>query len=574
VQRRFPLPLALLRRRFPTPLALLLAPLPRQVLRAHHESGDPSILQVNITERKRHELLELKKSLARLKTSLYAAKGQVDHLQRARVALRQQRSAKYDEVQELDVRCSEVEKARRAAISGRRHQEAGRLRTLFEQLDAERDELKREADKLKGELEAGDAEEARTEDRIRRLNDDMKHADKSIEVLQRQLDGGLLSAAPRPPKHAGTRQMLEARERRFAAGSGSYDSLRGARVGRMPLDFETAAATRVQTAVRAHRARGMLQLRREMLSAEAEMRQRDPMLDRRVVRLQSWARGVSVRRTVVRAAEAAAAEAKRREEERMEAQRARERQEEREQRERLRLRERERLGLNVEGKEGGGKGADCGSVAGIGEEMKGSDDAEGGGSKGERARGEEGKNGEVQVDVVQEEGIDQGVGMQGPMRSPNLSPIASPMSAKALGLSHPPRAVRWNVQALCPGEAGEGDGGGGRQQASSLNDAAASAALASPHAPHSPRSDSLAWLPPTVQLLQRHAPKAKGPAVQPLQHSRFPPSDNPHPQPHTPKHPNPRYSLHPIAHIPQAATHALVCGMHGIAIAGHQDSSA
>ena len=74
--------------------------------------------KVSVVERKEDEVQDLKKQLARLKTSLYAAKGEVDHLDRSIAAHRHQHQELINQVLELDIKCSTVEKARRAAISG------------------------------------------------------------------------------------------------------------------------------------------------------------------------------------------------------------------------------------------------------------------------------------------------------------------------------------------------------------------------------------------------------------------------------------------------------------------------
>lgn len=74
--------------------------------------------KVGVVERKEDEMQELKRKLARLKTSLYAAKGEVDHLERSVVAYRHQHQDLINQVLDLDSKCSSVEKARRAAISG------------------------------------------------------------------------------------------------------------------------------------------------------------------------------------------------------------------------------------------------------------------------------------------------------------------------------------------------------------------------------------------------------------------------------------------------------------------------
>ena len=128
------------------------------------------------------------------------------------------------------------------------------------------------------------------------INQDIKETFRRMEVLQRQLAGGLLSKAPRPPKHATTRSLLQARENRFAAGSGAHDALRGARVAvRAHSDVEVEAATRVQMAVRGWEARAALAARRRMRDELSALCAAEPLLEGRLVRLQAMARGVAVR---------------------------------------------------------------------------------------------------------------------------------------------------------------------------------------------------------------------------------------------------------------------------------------
>ena len=110
------------------------------------------------------------------------------------------------------------------------------------------------------------------------INQEIKDTGKRIELLQRQLDGGLLSKAPRPPKHATTRTLLQARESRFAAGSGSYDRLRGARAAaHVTSEVEAAAATRVQTVVRKRLARALLETLRRMRDDLAALCEHQPV---------------------------------------------------------------------------------------------------------------------------------------------------------------------------------------------------------------------------------------------------------------------------------------------------------
>ncbi len=117
-----------------------------------------------------------------------------------------------------------------------------------------------------------------------------------MQLLQRQLAGGLLSKAPRPPKHATTRSLLQAREHRFAAGGGAHDALRGARVAmRAHSDVEVEAATRVQMVVRGWEARAALAARRRIRDELSALCAAEPLLEGRLVRLQAVARGVAVR---------------------------------------------------------------------------------------------------------------------------------------------------------------------------------------------------------------------------------------------------------------------------------------
>ncbi len=74
--------------------------------------------KVNIVERKEEEVEDCKRQLTRLKTSVYAAKGEIDHLERSVAAYRRQHQETVDELLDLDAQCSSLEKARRAAISG------------------------------------------------------------------------------------------------------------------------------------------------------------------------------------------------------------------------------------------------------------------------------------------------------------------------------------------------------------------------------------------------------------------------------------------------------------------------
>jgi len=74
--------------------------------------------KVNIVERKEDEVEECKRQLTRLKTSVYAAKGEIDHLERSVAAYRRQHEEAIHQLLELDAKCSSLEKARRAAISG------------------------------------------------------------------------------------------------------------------------------------------------------------------------------------------------------------------------------------------------------------------------------------------------------------------------------------------------------------------------------------------------------------------------------------------------------------------------
>ena len=262
-------------------------------------------------ERQKAEMTDLKKKFTRLQTSLYAAKGVVDHLERSIVAYGQQQHGKIEEILVLDVKCSESQKSRRAAISSRKHKEAGRLLVEFERYDQLRKFCQEQQDQLRVDMEQTAMHKANALQTIAKINHDIKDTDMGMQRLQRKLDGGLMTTGyPRPPKHAGTRALIEARERRFAAGC--YDRLRGARVGQVASEIEAVAATKVQTAVRAQQARTVLMQRREFVQSFVRMCEIEPMLESRVVRLQAIARGVALRSSLVVSATAAVASSKRR----------------------------------------------------------------------------------------------------------------------------------------------------------------------------------------------------------------------------------------------------------------------
>ncbi len=133
----------------------------------------------------------------------------MEHLDRNMHAYAQQQEETILEILALDSRCSECEKTRRASISGRRHQEAGRLRVEFDRFDAQRRERKEHADKLLRLEEEARAQQREVRQTIASLNEQIKKTGNHIQLLQRQIDGGLLITAPRPPKHVGTRALVE-----------------------------------------------------------------------------------------------------------------------------------------------------------------------------------------------------------------------------------------------------------------------------------------------------------------------------------------------------------------------------
>jgi len=83
--------------------------------------ADVNRTQVSVLDRKKAELADMKKDLSRLKTAMYAAKGDVDHKDRGINALHLDSAKKLEELLELDVKCSEAEKASPPAISARHY---------------------------------------------------------------------------------------------------------------------------------------------------------------------------------------------------------------------------------------------------------------------------------------------------------------------------------------------------------------------------------------------------------------------------------------------------------------------
>ena len=132
----------------------------------------------------------------------------MEHLERNMHAYAHQQEETILEILALDSRCSECEKTRRAAISGRRHQEAGRLRVEFDRFDALRRECKEHADELQRLEEEARVQQCEVRKSIATLNEQIKNTGNHIQLLQRQIDGGLITA-PRPPKHVGTRALVE-----------------------------------------------------------------------------------------------------------------------------------------------------------------------------------------------------------------------------------------------------------------------------------------------------------------------------------------------------------------------------
>ena len=147
---------------------------------------------VNIAERKRGQLAELKTQLARHKTSLYAAKGEMDNLKRLVQAAHDERAHSFTDMRALDVQCSQAERARRAAITQRRHQEAGRLRVEFERADTQRKQLRAEAEQLQADCVAAEGQMREVEETTARLRQAIKETELEMAQIQRQLDDGTL----------------------------------------------------------------------------------------------------------------------------------------------------------------------------------------------------------------------------------------------------------------------------------------------------------------------------------------------------------------------------------------------
>ena len=147
---------------------------------------------VNIADRKRAQLAELRTQLARHKTSLYAAKGEMDNLKRLVHAAHDQRAQRFADMHAPDVQCSQAERARRAAITQRRHQDAGRLRVEFERADMQRKELRAEAEQLQADSVAAEGKIREVDETGARLRQAIKETELEMALIQRQLDGGTL----------------------------------------------------------------------------------------------------------------------------------------------------------------------------------------------------------------------------------------------------------------------------------------------------------------------------------------------------------------------------------------------
>jgi hypothetical protein len=83
--------------------------------------ADVNRMQVSVLDRKKAELGDMKKELTRLKTAMYAAKGDVDHKHRAINALHLDSAQKMEQLLQLDVKCSDAEKASPPAFSAPHH---------------------------------------------------------------------------------------------------------------------------------------------------------------------------------------------------------------------------------------------------------------------------------------------------------------------------------------------------------------------------------------------------------------------------------------------------------------------
>ena len=89
---------------------------------------------------------------------------------------------------------------------------------MGDRLDLERREQRVHIERLQEEEQAALSEQQVLSVTLSGINREIKDTEKAMQFVLRQLEGGVVSKAPRPPKHAGTRTMIDARERRFAAG--------------------------------------------------------------------------------------------------------------------------------------------------------------------------------------------------------------------------------------------------------------------------------------------------------------------------------------------------------------------
>lgn len=179
---------------------------------------------------------------ARAKMILWERSGEWDEAQRELALAKTRLGNAMQVLGGVDEAIGRCARLRRAAIAGRRHKEAGRVRAEWERLCIARDGAALEVEDLGPRMGEREREAFRLEAEVKELSRDVKRRKHQLEQYSYRKGRG------RPPKHLGQFGAMQMREQRVVQGKamlGRFGTLSGSEV-------EREASVTIQRVMRGH----------------------------------------------------------------------------------------------------------------------------------------------------------------------------------------------------------------------------------------------------------------------------------------------------------------------------------